>query len=79
MGQLLVRSLANGDLPMILGIVLVVSVAVVIANLLVDIAYSIVDPRIRLRGEGDSITASRSLTRRRVPAQPRVRESATTP
>ncbi len=79
MGQLLVRSLANGDLPMILGIVLVVSVAVVIANLLVDIAYSIVDPRIRLRGKGDSIAASRSLSRRRVRAQPRVRESATTP
>jgi peptide/nickel transport system permease protein len=79
MGQLLMRSLANGDLPMILGIVLVVSVAVVIANLLVDIAYSIIDPRIRLRGKGDSIAASRSYGRK-VRAQPRrVSESATTP
>jgi peptide/nickel transport system permease protein len=79
MGQLLVRSLANGDLPMVLGIVLVVSVAVVIANLLVDIAYSIVDPRIRLRGKGDSIAASRSVGRRRLRTQPRVSESATAP
>jgi peptide/nickel transport system permease protein len=78
MGQLLVRSLANGDLPVVLGIILVVSVAVVIANLLVDIAYSIVDPRIRTRGKGDSIAASRSVTRR-LRTQPRVSESATAP
>jgi hypothetical protein len=54
-------------------------VAVVIANLLVDIAYSIVDPRIRLRGKGDSIAASRSVGRRRLRTQPRVSESATAP
>ena len=80
MGQLLVHSLANGDLPTILGIVLVVSIAVVIANLLVDIAYSIVDPRIRLRGKGDSIAASRSFSRQpRASQQPVVSESASTP
>jgi peptide/nickel transport system permease protein len=78
MGQLLVRSLANGDLPMILGIVLTVSFAVVIANLLVDIAYSIIDPRVRLHGKGESLAATRSL-RRELRAQPRVRESASTP
>src|SRR5215211_4165004 len=78
MGQLLVRSLANGDLAMILGIVLVVSFAVVIANLLVDIAYSILDPRVRLRGRGEAVAATRSL-RRELRAQPRVRESATIP
>ena len=63
MGQLLVLSLANGDLPVILGIVLVVSIVVVIANLVVDILYSVLDPRIRLHGSGDSVQASRRVVR----------------
>jgi len=75
-GRLLVRSLTNGDLPMIMGVVIVVSFAVVIANLLVDILYSIVDPRIRLYGKGDA-TAASSAVRRELRTQPRVKESAT--
>jgi len=63
MGQLLTRSLYNSDLPVILGIVLVVSVAVVIANLVVDILYSVLDPRIRLHGSSDSVRASRRVVR----------------
>jgi peptide/nickel transport system permease protein len=78
MGRLLVRSLANGDLPMILGIVLTVSFAVVIANLIVDIVYSFVDPRIRLRAKGDATVVSRSV-RRQLRAQPEVTESAASP
>ena len=60
MGQLLVHSLANGDVPVILGIVLAVSVVVVIANLVVDILYSVLDPRIHLDGSSDSVQASRA-------------------
>jgi peptide/nickel transport system permease protein len=78
MGRLLVRSLANGDLPMILGIVLTVSFAVVIANLIVDIVYTFVDPRVPLRGKGDATVVSRG-TRRQLRAQPEVRESAASP
>jgi peptide/nickel transport system permease protein len=63
MGQLLTRSLYNSDLPVILGIVLVVSFAVVVANLVVDILYSILDPRIRLHGPSDSVKASRRVVR----------------
>jgi peptide/nickel transport system permease protein len=77
MGRLLVRSLTNGDLPMILGIVLVVSFAVLIANLIIDIAYSFVDPRVRLRSKGDAVAASPGM-RRHLRAQPQqVTESAT--
>ena len=76
MGRLLVRSLANGDLPMIMGIVLVVSLAVVLANLFVDLLYSVLDPRVRIRGKGDAVTTAPSL-RRQLRAQPRVTESAT--
>jgi peptide/nickel transport system permease protein len=63
MGQLLVLSLANSDLPVILGIVLVVSMFVVLANLVVDLLYSVLDPRIRLYGSGDSVQASRRVVR----------------
>ena len=63
MGQLLVRSLATQDMPMIMGVVLVVSFAVVMANLIVDVLYSVIDPRIRLIGKGDSVVASRAVAR----------------
>jgi peptide/nickel transport system permease protein len=74
-GRLLVFSIQAVDLPMILAIVLVVSVAVVVANLIVDIAYPLIDPRVRLTGKGDSVAASRGL-RRELRAQ---RREATEP
>ena len=55
---------------MILGIVLVVSIAVVLANLVVDIAYQLLDPRVRLQGKGDGVVASRGM-RRQLRAQRR--------
>jgi peptide/nickel transport system permease protein len=70
-GRLMVRSLANGDIAMLMGIVLVVSFAVTFANLLVDIVYSIVDPRIRLRGKGAEAETSPGL-RRQLRAQPQI-------
>ena len=42
------KSIYSQDLPVIMGIVLVASAAVVIANLLVDIFYAVLDPRVRL-------------------------------
>lgn len=46
-GALAVQSLLTRDFPMIQGIVLFVAVVYVIVNLLVDIAYGFVDPRIK--------------------------------
>lgn len=46
-GSLLVDSIYRRDLPVIRGIVLLVALAVLIINLLVDLVYSRVDPRIR--------------------------------
>jgi peptide/nickel transport system permease protein len=70
MGQLLVHGLANQDVPVILGIVLTVSLAVVIANLIVDILYSVLDPRIRLDGRSDRVQVSRRVVRElRAPQQ----------
>ena len=73
-GQLLFRALPGLDLPMIMGIVFLVSVAVVVVNLIVDILYCFIDPRISLRG-GSSQEASAPLRRRRRFAQ--VTESPT--
>ncbi len=43
-----VQAINNQDLPVILGIVIVASAAVVIANIVVDIIYAVLDPRVRL-------------------------------
>jgi peptide/nickel transport system permease protein len=47
LGQTLYRALTSTDLPVILGVVLVVSVVVVLTNMIADILYSLIDPRIR--------------------------------
>jgi peptide/nickel transport system permease protein len=49
MGNLLVNSIYAKDLVTIQGIVLVISLVFVLANLTVDILYSVLDPRIRYR------------------------------
>ncbi|MGE7919782.1 nickel ABC transporter permease [Viridibacillus sp. NPDC093762] len=50
MGQLFVSSIINQDYPMIQGCVLFMTVIFVVCNLLVDLTYSLLDPRIRLEG-----------------------------
>jgi peptide/nickel transport system permease protein len=48
LGYTAVSAIVNQDLPVIIGIVLVASAAVVVANILVDMAYAVLDPRVRL-------------------------------
>jgi oligopeptide transport system permease protein len=47
LGNVFIQSCLNRDEPLILGVVAFVSVLIMIANLLVDIAYAYLDPRIR--------------------------------
>jgi peptide/nickel transport system permease protein len=47
MGLRLLRALGERDVPVILGINMIIVFVVILANLVVDIAYSLVDPRIR--------------------------------
>lgn len=47
LGSLLISSITSKDSPVVQGVVLVMALAVVIANLLTDILYSVLDPRIR--------------------------------
>jgi peptide/nickel transport system permease protein len=48
MGRLAVEAAFQRDYPLVMGITLVVSAAVVLANLLTDLLYAWLDPRIRL-------------------------------
>lgn len=47
LGQLGVDAALRRDTPLILGVTLIVSAAVVLSNLLVDLIYPVIDPRIR--------------------------------
>jgi len=49
LGQLAVQSVTTQDLPVVIGIVLLASVFVVAANILVDLGYAVLDPRVRRR------------------------------
>ena len=46
-GRLVVEAIFNRDFPVVQGVVLVVSLIFVAVNLLVDLAYAALDPRIR--------------------------------
>lgn len=48
LGRTAVVAINQQDLPVIIGIVLVASAAVIVANILVDLAYAVLDPRVRL-------------------------------
>ena len=47
-GSLAIDSVLNQDVPMIMGTVLFSGLMVVVANLLVDVAYRVIDPRVRV-------------------------------
>jgi len=50
MGQLMVQSVFSRDYPVVMGNLVIVSALTLVANLIADIAYGLVDPRIRLGG-----------------------------
>ena len=47
LGQFTILAIQNQDLPEILGVVMIASLFIVIANMVVDILYAVVDPRVR--------------------------------
>ena len=47
-GDFAIQAIFNRDYPVIMAFTLILSTAFVVANLLADIAYSLIDPRIRL-------------------------------
>jgi peptide/nickel transport system permease protein len=47
-GKLAIESVVDADLPVITGTVLLAATFVIVANLIVDILYAVIDPRVRL-------------------------------
>src|ERR1022692_135933 len=47
-GQDSVQAIATGNLPVILGFVLIAALFVVVANIVVDMVYAVLDPRVRI-------------------------------
>ena len=45
-GELLIRSIGDGDTPVVAGILLIFAVLVVLFNLAADVLYAVLDPRI---------------------------------
>lgn len=48
LGKLAVDSIVTSDLPTIVGLVLLLGAFVIVANIIVDILYAVIDPRVRL-------------------------------
>ena len=76
LGTIMYRALTSADLPVILGISIVVSFAIVIVNTIADILYTLVDPRLNLRGPARRPFGSRLRLGMR--PQPSATESTTT-
>src|SRR5690606_1644115 len=50
LGSLTAQAVANRDNPVLLAIVVIATIGFVVVNLIVDLLYPIVDPRLRHRG-----------------------------
>jgi len=50
LGKFFVQSVSNRDYPLIMGITIFYAVILMVSRLLADIAYALVDPRIRMSG-----------------------------
>jgi peptide/nickel transport system permease protein len=48
LGYTAVNAIVQQDLPVVIGVVIVASAGVIIANLVVDILYAVIDPRVRV-------------------------------
>ncbi|WP_166353112.1 ABC transporter permease [Phytoactinopolyspora limicola] len=48
-GQLLVNGFKRHDMPLVMGIALLSAAAILLVNLLIDVVYSLLDPRVSLR------------------------------
>jgi ABC-type dipeptide/oligopeptide/nickel transport system permease component len=62
-GRVAVLALRTFDLPVILGVVVVVTTVIVILNLITDLLYGFLDPRVRVSASPDSEVAPRETRR----------------
>jgi len=48
LGQLTLQGVTSSDLPVVLGVTMLAATFVVLANLIVDVLYAVIDPRVRM-------------------------------
>ncbi|MFD1717266.1 ABC transporter permease [Georgenia deserti] len=48
LGRMLVQAIGSNDYPVIQGVVLVIAVIYIVINVLVDVSYAVIDPRVRM-------------------------------
>ena len=48
LGQLTVEATSAGDIPIVMGVVIVTAIIVVVVNLLIDVAQAALNPKVRL-------------------------------
>ncbi|MDT5027433.1 MAG: peptide/nickel transport system permease protein, partial [Micromonosporaceae bacterium] len=48
LGKYAIDAISENDLPKVMGVTLVAAFFIVIANLVVDLLYAVVDPKVRL-------------------------------
>jgi peptide/nickel transport system permease protein len=48
LGRTSVQALFNYDTPTIMGVIVFVTIMIIVFNLIVDLLYAVIDPRIRL-------------------------------
>ncbi|CAB4768771.1 unannotated protein [freshwater metagenome] len=48
MGRMSIRAVVDSDLPVLVGTTMIAAVFIVLANVIVDIAYGFLDPRVRV-------------------------------
>ncbi len=48
-GAFLYSAISNRDCPVLMGFIIIIALLYVLVNLLVDISYSLIDPRVRVR------------------------------
>ena len=53
-GRLIVESVFTRDYPLVQGVVLITASSYVLINLVVDVSYTVLNPRIRIRGTADA-------------------------
>jgi peptide/nickel transport system permease protein len=74
LGLLFFDALANSDYPVLLAWMAVATIFVVVANLVADVAYGLLDPRIRVQGSRRTVRrsdrAARDLAAARVALSP---------
>ena len=49
LGRTVVQAIGNEDLPVVIGVVVVASAFIVVANIVVDFLYAVLDPRVRIQ------------------------------